>query len=68
MAQKIDVAMPQDLDLTAGWTVRVTAVDSTGALVSGVNVSNMAMIADAPLGNVTTLEVGPFMLVPGPGN
>lgn len=68
MAEKIDVSMPQDLDLTGGWTVRVTAVDSSGATVSGVNVSNMAIIADAPLGADTSgLEVGPFMLVPGPG-
>lgn len=66
MAQKLDVGMPQDLDLTAGWTLRVTAVDSTGALVNGVNVSNMSIIADAPLGAVDQLAVGPFMLVPGP--
>ena len=59
--------MPQDMDLTGGWTIRCTAVDSSGALVSGVNVSNMAILADAPLGqDVGTLEVGPFMLVPGP--
>jgi hypothetical protein len=67
MAQKLDVNMPQDLDLPDGWSVRVTALDATGALVNGVNVSNMAIIADAPLGNVTELQVGPFMLVPGPG-
>lgn len=68
MAQKVDVPMPQDLDLTAGWSVRVTAVDSAGAVVSAVNVSNMAIIADAPLGaSAGTLTVGPFMLVPGPG-
>lgn len=61
--------MPQDLDLTAGWTVRVTAVDSSGALVSGVNVSGMGIIADAPLGADTgSLEIGPFMLVPGPNS
>lgn len=68
MAQKIDVSMPQDLDLTAGWTIRVTAVDSSGNLVPNVNVSNMAIVADAPLGaDQGSLSVGPFMLVPGPG-
>lgn len=67
MAEKLDVPMPVGLDLPAGWTVRVTAVDSFGALVSGVNVSNMAIIADAPLGATDSLTVGPFMLVPGPG-
>lgn len=67
MAQKLDVPMPQDLDLTSGWSIRVTAVDTTGAVVSGVKVSNMAIIADAPLGSDPgTLAVGPFMLVPGP--
>lgn len=61
--------MPQDLDLPAGWTIRVTAVDATGALVSGVNVSDMAIVADAPLGSDTgSLAVGPFMLVPGPNS
>lgn len=67
MSQKLDVSMPQDLDITAGWTVRVTAVDVNGAVVSGVTVSDMGIVADAPLGNVGQLEVGPFMLVPGPG-
>lgn len=66
MATKLDIGMPQDLDLGSGWSIRVSAVDSAGAIVSGVNVSNMAIIADAPLGNVETLQVGPFMLVPGP--
>lgn len=69
MAPKLDVSMPQDLDLTGGWTVQVTAVDSTGATVAGVNVSNMAIIADAPLGaDLSGLAVGPFMLVPGPNS
>ena len=69
MAQKLDVSMPQDLDLPAGWSIRVTAVDTGGNLVTGVNVSNMTIIADAPLGASAGegLEVGPFMLVPGPG-
>ena len=58
--------MPQDLDLPDGWTIRVTAVDTGGNLVSGVSVSNMAIIADAPLGASSALSVGPFMLVPGP--
>lgn len=67
MAQKIDVSMPQDLDLPDGWTIRVTAVDLSGSVVSAVKVANMAIIADAPLGADTSFNVGPFMLVPGPG-
>ena len=67
MAQKLDVSMPQDLDLTASWSVRVTALDANGALVSGVNVSNMAIVADtANPDTADQLAVGPFMLVPGP--
>lgn len=67
MATKLDVPMPQDLDLTGSWKIRVTAVDAAGAVVSAVNVSNVAIIADAPLGADNSLAVGPFMLVPGPG-
>lgn len=67
MAQKLDVSMPQDLDLTSAWVIRVTAVDSTGALVTGVNVSNMSITADtANPATADGLSVGPFMLVPGP--
>lgn len=67
MAQIVNVPMPQDLDLLAGWTVRVSAVDATGATVSAVNVSGLSIIADAPT-SATGIElaVGPFMLVPGP--
>lgn len=73
MAQKIDVPMPQDLDLTSGWTVQVTAVDATGAVVTGVKVSNFSIIADAPTPATADgvgalgFVVGPYMLVPGPG-
>lgn len=66
MSQKLDVSMPQDLDLTGGWTIRVAAVDVNGSAVTGVQVSNMAIVADAPLGATEALAVGPFMLVPGP--
>lgn len=67
MAQLLNVPMALDLDLRPGWSVRVTAVDALGALVSGVNVSNMSIIADSPTSQTgSELEVGPFMLVPGP--
>jgi hypothetical protein len=66
MPQILDVSMPQDLDLTGGWALRVTAVDATGALVAGVKVSALSIVADAPLGAVEELAVGPYMLVPGP--
>lgn len=67
MAQKLDYGLPQDLDLPASWTIRVTAVDANGALVSGVNVANMAIVAETPdPATADQLAVGPFMLVPGP--
>jgi len=48
MAQKLVASLPPDLDLPANWIVRLTALDpTTGALVSGVNVSNVAIIADS---------------------
>ena len=68
MATKQDISMPQDLDLVDGWSLRVTAVDATGTIVPGVTVSNMAIVADAPLGAAGgSFDVGPFMLVGGPG-
>lgn len=67
MAQIVNAPMPQDIDIVGGWKVRVTAVDSAGAVVSGVNVSNMTIVADSPTSQTgVELAVGPFMLVPGP--
>ena len=71
MAQKIDVQMPQDLDLVAGWTMRVTAVDSSGNAVTTVKASNVAIIADSPTPITTTtgnILEGDWLLVPGPGS
>jgi hypothetical protein len=46
MAQKLTAAIPADLDLPANFIVQLSAVDpSTGALVSGINVSGVAIIA-----------------------
>lgn len=65
----LDVPMPADLDLADGWTLRVTALDPvTGAVVSGVNVSQLAL--EVALGEGTSagdLAVGPYLLVPGSG-
>ena len=67
MSQKVDIQMPPDLDLADGWTLRVNAVDSSGATVSGVAVSNMAITTPDLAGDGGAgLQVGPFMLVPGP--
>ena len=46
MAQKLTAGFPPDLDLPANFIVQLSAVNpSTGALVSGVNVSNVAIMA-----------------------
>ena len=68
MAEKIDVAMPQNLDLPGAWTIRATAVDVSGAVVSGVKVGPLLIVGDSPTSPTGEgLVIGPFMLVPGPG-
>lgn len=45
MAAPLTAAIPPGLDLGAGYVVEFTALDaSTGAVVSGVNVSNAALL------------------------
>jgi hypothetical protein len=68
VAQKIDVPFPEDVLIGDGWTIEWDAVDpTTGASVSGVIVKEANVTAgDASDGTVTTVQVGPFMLVPGP--
>jgi len=69
MAQVVDVSMPPDLDVESGYTIRVTAVDSSGALVSNITVGTVVLTADAVAvqttdgGNI----YGDWFLVPGPG-
>lgn len=63
----INAGLPEDLDVGPGYTLQVTALDpSTGNPVSGVTVSNLIFTADQISGTPEGLEVGPFMLVPGP--
>jgi hypothetical protein len=46
MAQKLTASFPSDFDLPANFIVQLTAVDPTsGAVVSGVLVSNVAIMA-----------------------
>ena len=73
MAQKLTASMPENLDLQANYVVQITAVDpTTGALVSGINVSNVAIMAEqitpASSGGGQDLltPVGPYLYVPGP--
>jgi hypothetical protein len=60
--------MPSDVDIADGWTIRFTALSpTTGAVVAGVNVANASLEVVAESGGSTSLDFGPFMLVPGPG-
>ena len=68
MAQKLEASMPEALDLDTSWTVQFAAVSPVdGSAVSGVNVSDAAIIADQVAGPTEETQVGPFMIVPGPG-
>lgn len=61
MAQKQSAAMPQDLDLVSAWKIQFAAVDpTTGAAVSGVNVSGAAIIAAQLEGTPEALAVAPL--------
>ena len=69
MAVPLDAPMPANLDLGPGFTLRVTALSTTdGSVVSGVTVADFGvLLEDDGSGSVAALEVGPYMLVPGPG-
>ena len=68
MPQALIAAMPPDLDLPDGYTVEWSAIDATGADVSGVIVENVSLFGtDLGSGSGSGGEsLGPFMLVPGP--
>ncbi|MGH2835422.1 MAG: hypothetical protein ACRDUT_00070 [Mycobacterium sp.] len=62
--------LPPSLDLGAGMTIRVTALDAaTGDLVSGVNIDTSVITANDLSGTGGAgASAGPYMLVPGPAN
>lgn len=64
----LEAPMPEDLDLGAGYTLRVTALDqATGAQVSGVNVTNVIVTGTSMVaGDGSGLVTGDWFLVPGP--
>jgi hypothetical protein len=68
MAQKIDVALPDEIVIGDGWIVEWDAVDpTTGASVSGVVISDANVTADDVSAAGGAIDFGEFMLVPGPG-
>lgn len=63
MAAPYDTAMPANLDLGNGYTLRLTAVDpTTGAVVSGVTVSDLAILVATLEG--TPVSGGGFTVTP----
>jgi hypothetical protein len=68
MAKPLIGGLPYDLDLDAGWIIRVAALDpTTGAAVNGVTVTNFAiLVRNLTGGDAGDLAFGPFLLVPGP--
>ncbi len=57
MAQKLTAALPPDFDLPANFIVQLAAVDpTTGANVSGVNVSRVAIMANPVVPDTTDTE------------
>lgn len=67
MAQKLTAAMPSDLDLEKGWQVRLTAIDpSSGANVTTVVVSNVAIIASVGVPPAAQDDTGNQLVLPPP--
>jgi hypothetical protein len=62
VAQKLDAGLPPDLDLTANYTLRFTAVSPTsGSVVAGVTVSNASLLVQQLTpGTADDLAFGPF--------
>lgn len=68
MAKPLTIALPPEIDLWDGCTIRVTALNATtGATVSGVEVSDVTLQVVQTAGEVAALQVGGWRLVPGPG-
>ena len=67
MAGQVDIGMPSGLDLVAGYTLRLTAVDGSGNLVAGVNVQTVVITATGSIagGNGGGAAPGEWFLVPG---
>ena len=70
MAQKLTAAMPEALNLDQKYTISFCALDpDTGDPVDGVTVSLAQIHAEVvTTGPAVDLNVGPFMLVPGPAS
>ena len=68
MSAPVEISMPPDLDLPDGYRVVWAAIDpTTGADVANVVVTNVSIFGTLlGTGSGGFLDLGPFMLVPGP--
>lgn len=56
-------AMPPDLDLSAGYVVRVNALDpTTGAQVTGVTVTDFSLLVSDVAGNLDVTVANPILI------
>ena len=56
-------AMPPDLDLSAGYIVRVNALDpTTGAQVTGVTVTDFSLLVSDVAGNLDVTVANPILI------
>ena len=70
MAAPLNASIAKGLDLGPGYTLRVTALAvSDGSVVGGVKVNELEVEVGDGGGSIDTgvLEVGPWLLVLGPG-
>ena len=69
MALPLVVTLPPNIHLSGGCVVRVAALDPTsGAVVTGVNISDVSLQVDEITGGAADeLQLGQWLLVPGPG-
>lgn len=69
MAEPYDAPMPPAIDLSAGYTIELVAVNPTsGNVISAITVSDLVifpeLVGDTSAGD---LAYGPYLLVPGSG-
>lgn len=69
MAIPLVAGLPPDLVLGPGYSLRLRALDPTfGTNVAGVRLTDVSyFVRNVGEGSDDDLQVGPFLLVPGPG-
>lgn len=69
MSAPLAAAFETDMDLPDGYVIEWDAIDGSGNPVAGVVINSVSIFGTDLSGGVGggELDVGPFMLVPGPG-